>query len=209
MASFRNTFQDHRRVTEQLLRHRQLSESRNKLSEEGYWKAVLRIRDVYPGSRMFIPDPGSWFLPITDPGSRVQKQHQKRGVKNFLCHTFLCSHKSHKIKNYFSFEVLKRKIWANFLRIIELFTQKIVTKLSKIMVWDPGSGIRKKPIPDPGVKRAPDPGSGSATLLERISQLVSDFIEASRPFVLNFLHKKTTKNYENNQRSFKKYWSDF
>ncbi len=30
-----------------------------------------------------------------------------------------------------------------------------------------GSGIRKKPIPDPGVKKAPDPGSGSATLVER------------------------------------------
>jgi hypothetical protein len=26
------------------------------------------------------------------------------------------------------------------------------------------SGIRKKPIPDPGVKKVPDPGSGSATL---------------------------------------------
>ena len=30
---------------------------------------------------------------------------------------------------------------------------------------DLGSGIRKKPIPDPGVKKAPDPGSGSATLV--------------------------------------------
>ncbi len=29
---------------------------------------------------------------------------------------------------------------------------------------DFGSWIRKKPIPDPGVKKAPDPGSGSATL---------------------------------------------
>jgi hypothetical protein len=27
-----------------------------------------------------------------------------------------------------------------------------------------GSGIRKKPIPDPGVKKQPDSGSGSATL---------------------------------------------
>jgi hypothetical protein len=27
-----------------------------------------------------------------------------------------------------------------------------------------GSGIRNKPIPDPGVKKAPDPGSGYATL---------------------------------------------
>ncbi len=31
-------------------------------------------------------------------------------------------------------------------------------------IRDPGSRIRKKPIPDPGVKKAPDPGSGSATL---------------------------------------------
>jgi hypothetical protein len=38
--------------------------------------------------------------------------------------------------------VLKKKIWANFKRIIELFTQKIVNKLSKIWVWDPGSEIR-------------------------------------------------------------------
>ena len=60
---------------------------------------------------------------------------------------------------------------ANFQRIIDLFTQKIVSKLSKIWVCDPGSEIRdpeKKPfrIPDPGVKKAPDPGSGSATLEE-------------------------------------------
>jgi hypothetical protein len=38
--------------------------------------------------------------------------------------------------------MLKKKIWANFQRIIELFTQKIVSKLSKIWVWDPGSEIR-------------------------------------------------------------------
>jgi hypothetical protein len=40
-------------------------------------------------------------------------------------------------------------MWANFQRIIELITQNIATKLSKILVWDPGSEIRKKPIPDP------------------------------------------------------------
>jgi hypothetical protein len=51
--------------------------------------------------------------------------------------------------NYFIFEMLKKKIWAYFQRIIELFTQM-------------GFDIRKKPIPDPGpgVKKAPDPGSG-------------------------------------------------
>jgi hypothetical protein len=61
----------------------------------------------------------------------------------------------------------KKKTWANFQRIIELFTQKIFSMLSKIWVWDPKSGIwdLKKPIPDPGswgdpgVKKAPDSGS--------------------------------------------------
>jgi hypothetical protein len=33
-------------------------------------------------------------------------------------------------------------MWANFQRIIELFTQKIVIKLSKKWIWDPGSEIR-------------------------------------------------------------------
>ncbi len=59
-------------------------------------------------------------------------------------------------------------MWVNFQRIIELFTKKIVTKLSKVWVWDPGSG--KKPIPDTGsdpeVKKAPDHGSG--TLLDKM-----------------------------------------
>jgi hypothetical protein len=58
--------------------------------------------------------------------------------------------------------VLKKKIWANFQRIIELFTKKIVKKLFKILSWDPGSEI-----PDPGVKKSPDPGS--ATLLKFIA----------------------------------------
>jgi hypothetical protein len=47
--------------------------------------------------------------------------------------------------------MLKKKISPNFPRIIEVFTQKIVTKPSIIWVWDPGSEIR-------------DPGS--ATLVE-------------------------------------------
>jgi hypothetical protein len=60
------------------------------------WHPVWRIRDVYPGSRILI---------FTHPGSRIQKQQQKREVKKISCHTFLYSHKFHKIVNYFSFEV--------------------------------------------------------------------------------------------------------
>jgi hypothetical protein len=112
--------------------------------------SALRIRDVYIGSRILI---------FTHPGSRIQKQQQKRGVK--IC----CNrHKFNKIVNYFIFEMLKKKIRASFQRFIELFTQKFVTKLLKIWVWDPGSEIRKEPIPDPGSgcrgpkrHRIPDP----------------------------------------------------
>jgi hypothetical protein len=106
---------------------------------------------------MFIPDPDFYLSRIPDLGSRIQKQQQKRGVKKNLMSygTFLCSHKFHKIVHYFSFEVLKKK----FGPIIELFTQKTVTKLSKVWVWDSGSGKNLFRIPDPGVKKAPDPGS--------------------------------------------------
>jgi hypothetical protein len=48
---------------------------------------------------------------------------------------------------------------ANFQRIIELITQKIVNKLSKIWVCDPRSEIRKKPIPDPGSRGQKGTGS--------------------------------------------------
>jgi hypothetical protein len=58
--------------------------------------------------------------------------------------------------------MLKKKIWANFQRIVEVFTQKMFNMLSNIWVWDPESG--KKPIPDPGSQiqgskrhRIPDP----------------------------------------------------
>jgi hypothetical protein len=58
------------------------------------------------GSGMFIPDPD--FYP-----SRIQKQEQKRGIEKNLVSYLFCSHKFHKIENYFIFEMLKKKIWAN------------------------------------------------------------------------------------------------
>ncbi len=76
------------------------------------------------GSGMFIPDPGSWFLPIPDPGSK--NSNKREGWKKLYVKPFYVATKFNKIVNYFSFEVLKKKIWANFQRIIELFTKKIV-----------------------------------------------------------------------------------
>jgi hypothetical protein len=96
----------------------------------------LRIRDVYPGSRVLIfTHPG---FRISDPGS---KNSNKRSTKE--------------------------KNLGQFSKNYRTFYQKIVKKLFKIWSWDPGSGKNLFRIPDPGVKKAPDPGSGSATLLIR------------------------------------------
>ncbi len=65
---------------------------------------------------MFIPDP--------------KTATKERGEKIFPY--LFCCHKYHKIENYYIFELAKKKIWANLQRIIELFTQNIVMKLSKI-----------------------------------------------------------------------------
>ncbi len=94
----------------------------------------LGISVADPGCLSRIPDPDFYPSRISDPGSKNSK---KEGWKKICCHTFFCSHKFHIIENYFIFEMMKKKIWANFQRIIEVFTQKIVTKLSKLWVWDP------------------------------------------------------------------------
>ncbi len=103
------------------------------------WKiAVLRIRDVYPGSRILIlTHPGSR---ISDPGSKNSKKRER--WNKISCHTFFVATNLTKLTIILFFRMLKEKIWASFQRIIELFTQKFVTKLSKIWVCDPGSEIR-------------------------------------------------------------------
>ncbi len=63
------------------------------------------------GSGMFIPDPGSWFLLIPDPGSRIPdpKTGTKESGETKLLSYLFCSHRFHKIVNYFIFEMLKKK----------------------------------------------------------------------------------------------------
>jgi hypothetical protein len=124
-------------------------------------KPVLRIRDVYPGSWILIFHPSR----IPDP----KTSRKERGEKKILSYLF-CSHKFHKIENYFIIEMVKKKIWPSFQRIIELLPKNLSLSSKKygfrIQIRDPRFGIRNKPIPDPGpgAKKAPAPGSGSATL---------------------------------------------
>jgi hypothetical protein len=69
--------------------------------------------------------------------------------------------------------MLKKKIWANFQRIVEVFTKKIFKMLSNIWVWDPGSEIRdpEKTYSESRVQKGTDPGSGSATLISPVLQI--------------------------------------
>jgi hypothetical protein len=64
------------------------------------------------------------------------------------------------------FEMLNKKMWANFQRIIELLTQKLSLSSQKygFGIRDPGSGKNLFQIPDPGSRgqkgtgsRIPDP----------------------------------------------------
>jgi hypothetical protein len=77
---------------------------------------------------MFIPDPDFYPSRIPDPKTATKERMEKK----ICCHTLFCSHKFHKIENYFIFEMMKKNIWTNFHRKKKLFPQKIVSKLSKI-----------------------------------------------------------------------------
>ncbi len=50
----------------------------------------------------YVSDPDFYPSRIPDPGSRIQQQQQKKGW-GFVILPF-CSHKFHKIENYFIFE---------------------------------------------------------------------------------------------------------
>jgi hypothetical protein len=82
---------------------------------------------IHPGSR--IPDP-----------TIAPKEDRE---KLFLSYHF-CGLKYYKIVNNFIFEQVKKFYFTQTPIIIVLFTQIFDIKLSKIWVWDRGSGIRKK-----------------------------------------------------------------
>ncbi len=100
---------------------------------------MLRIRDVYPGSRILI---------FVHPGSRIQKQQQKRGVK--------------KLINYINFELVEKKM-GNFTKKYRTFYPKKLSLSSQKYgsgIRDPKSRIRKNPILDSGSRRG-QKGTGS------------------------------------------------
>jgi hypothetical protein len=109
---------------------------------------------------MFIPDPDFYSSWVPDLGSRISDPESNNDNKTggFCFPTFFVARKITKLKNYFI--IVKEKNLSQSRRIIVLFSQKC-----GFGIRDPGYGKNIFQIPDPGAKKAPDPVSGSATLL--------------------------------------------
>ncbi len=104
------------------------------------------------------------FHPIPDLGSRNQQLQEKRRGK-LGCLIFFVATNFTKLEFFFEQVQIKlNKLTKNR----SIFAQEILTRLSKIWVWDSRSGIQEKNlswIPVPGVKKAPDPGSATKFIL--------------------------------------------
>jgi hypothetical protein len=112
---------------------------------------------------MFNPDPDFYPSRIPERGSRIQKPLQKRGVKKKFCQTFFEATNLTKCKIILFLNCTRKKFLAKFQRI-ELwnFLPKKLSLRSqkyKFGIRDPRSGIRNKPIPDPGSRGQKGTGS--------------------------------------------------
>jgi hypothetical protein len=90
-----------------------------------------------PGCLSRIPDPGSR---IPDPKTATKE----RGERKLVVIPFFCSQKFHKIVKYFSFEMLKKKVWSIFKELSNFLPKKLSLSSQKygFRIRDPRSGIR-------------------------------------------------------------------
>ncbi len=80
---------------------------------------MLRIRDVYPGSRILIfTHPGSR---ISDPGSQIQKQVEKRGVKKKFLSNIFDFHFNLDLDPIFSLKRIRILFLTKVMRICDHF----------------------------------------------------------------------------------------
>ncbi len=114
-----------------------------------------------PGCLSRIPEPDFYPSRIPDLGSRITDPKtvtKERGEKNLLSFVFF----SQKISQNWIlcyFWNAKEKNLVQFSKNCWSFYKKIFNVLSNIWVRDPRSGIRKKPIPDPGSRCQKGTGS--------------------------------------------------
>ncbi len=121
------------------------------------------------GSGMLIPDPD-----FPHPGSRIsdprsKNSNKRKGWKKIVVIPFFVATNLTKLKIIVFFEMLKKKKLDQFSQNYRTFYPKNCHYALKNMglgsgIRDPGSGKNIIRIQDPGVKKAPDTRSGSATL---------------------------------------------
>jgi hypothetical protein len=133
----------------------------------GHSYSLFREYAAFASMYCSVTDPGclSRMLIFTHLGSRIsdpgsKNSNKREGRKKISCHPFFCSPKFNKIEYYFVSEMMKKKIWAKFQRIFEVFTQKNCHQALKNMGL--GSGIRKKTYSGSRIQgskrhRIPDP----------------------------------------------------
>jgi hypothetical protein len=117
----------------------------------GNVKRIIDASVADPGCFSRIPDPDFVFprSRISDPGSRIpdpKTATKERGEKN-CCLTFFVATKNKKSKIVLILNWCIKYLGQFTKKYRTFYPKKIVIKLSKIWVWDPGSGIQ-------------DPGSG-------------------------------------------------
>ena len=113
-----------------------------------------------PGCLSRIPDPDFYPSRIPDLGFRIPDPKtvtKERGEKNLISY-FFCSHNFTKLNIMLFLKCLRKKFGPIFKELLKFLPKKcsICSQIYGFGIRDPRSGIRKKPIPDPG--------SGSATL---------------------------------------------
>jgi hypothetical protein len=96
-----------------------------------YWKKYFKCQPrnsvADPGCFSQIPDPD--FLPIPDPRSKNLNKSERGVKKNLLSYLFFVATNFTKFKIIIFLKCGRKKMLPSFQRIIELFTQKFVTKL--------------------------------------------------------------------------------
>jgi hypothetical protein len=97
------------------------------------------------------------FIPDTKTATKEKRE-------KIWCPAFFSGNKYYKIKHYFNFDLVNKKIRANLQTIVVLFPKQLSLSSEKngFGIRDPRSGKNPFRIPDLGVKNASDPGSGSA-----------------------------------------------
>jgi hypothetical protein len=160
---------------------------------------VLRIRDVYPGSRILI------FYPSRIPDPKTGRK--ERGEKKIFCQTFFVATNFPKCKIILFLNCSRKKLGPNFKELWNFLPKKlsISSQKDEFGIRDPRSGINLFRIPDPGVKR-PNPGSRIRirnTAFAKSMQIISARGKIApvtywRNFVC-FYDRRARKGWDNNQ----------